>query len=136
VKGRFTPDNCTKEALRYYALDSTVISTSLLNHVSGGKAMIIHQTRKLAGITAVSCLLLASGAFAEEMDHGTLAAAIRSADFPCNHVVSASESAVNTWNVQSNSGTYEVTREEVPSSKGHAGFRWTVSYRTIVGPGK
>ena len=98
--------------------------------------MTAHPIRKLAGITAVSWLVLTSAAFAQEMDHGTLAAAIRSADLPCNHVISARQTSENTWNVQCNSGTYEVTRDEVSSSKGHAGFRWTVSSRTIVGPGK
>ena len=95
-----------------------------------------YRLRKLVGITAVSTLFMAPLALAEEMDHGTLAAAIRSADMPCNHVISASQSAENTWSVQCNSGTYEVTREEVSSSKGHPGFRWTVSSRTIIGPGK
>ena len=95
-----------------------------------------YRLQKLVGITAVSALLIAPGAFAEEMDHGTLAAAIRSADFPCNQVISVSESSENTWSVQCNAGTYEVTRDEVSSSKGHPGFRWTVSSRTIIGPGK
>ena len=93
-----------------------------------------YRIRKLVGIAAVSALFLAPGALAEEMDHGTLAAAIRSANFPCNHVISASQSAENTWSVQCNSGTYEVTRDEVPSSRGHAGFRWTVTHRTIKPP--
>ena len=95
-----------------------------------------YRLQKLVGITAVSALLIAPGAFAEEMDHGTLAAAIRSADFPCNQVISVSESSENTWSVQCNAGTYEVTRDEVSSSKGHAGFHWTVSHKTINPPGK
>lgn len=95
-----------------------------------------YKLRKLVSMAAVSALFIAPVALAEEMDHGTLAAAIRSADLPCNHVISASQSAENTWSVQCNSGTYEVTRDEVSSSKGHAGFRWTVSSRTIIGPGK
>jgi len=95
-----------------------------------------YRLRKLVTITALSTLLVAPGAFAEEMDHGTLAAAVRSADFPCNHVISVTESAANTWSVQCNAGTYEVTRDEVSSSKGHAGFQWTVTHKTIKGPGE
>jgi hypothetical protein len=59
----------------------------------------------------LSGMLLTSPAFAGEMDHGTLAAAIRSADLPCNHVISARDAGENSWIVQCNSGTYEVSRD-------------------------
>jgi hypothetical protein len=109
----------------------------LSNHHQEKEYKMMHyKLRKLVGMAAISALFLAPGALAEGMDHGTLAAAIRSADLPCNHVISASQTAENTWSVQCNAGTYEVTREEVSSSKGHAGFQWTVSQRTIIGPGK
>jgi hypothetical protein len=73
---------------------------------------MIRSIRAFMMTTVLSGALLTSPAFAEEMDHGTLAAAIRSADFPCNHVISARSADENTWIVQCNSGTYEVSRDE------------------------
>jgi hypothetical protein len=71
-----------------------------------------HKLLKLVVTAAFSALLLTTGVLAEEMDHGTLAAAIRSADLPCNHVISARSEGENSWIVQCNSGTFEVTRDK------------------------
>jgi hypothetical protein len=61
----------------------------------------------LAGMFA-----LASPATAEEMSHGEMAAAIRSADYPCAHVLGLESSGDNAWSVDCNSGTFLVTRNE------------------------
>jgi hypothetical protein len=50
-------------------------------------------------------------AFATEMDHGDMAAAIRSADYPCQHVLEMQATGDNAWRVLCNSGTYQVTRK-------------------------
>ena len=54
---------------------------------------------------------VASGtALAEQPDYGTMAAAIRSADYPCAHVQSVNSAGNNAWRVQCNAGRYLVTR--------------------------
>jgi hypothetical protein len=40
-----------------------------------------------------------------------MAAAIRSADYPCEHVLGQQATGNNDWRVQCNSGTYQVTRD-------------------------
>ncbi|MGD8619040.1 MAG: hypothetical protein PVH54_07590 [Gammaproteobacteria bacterium] len=51
-------------------------------------------------------------AFAAEVNNGEMAAAIRSADYPCDHVLDMQTVEDNDWRVQCNSGTYQVTRDE------------------------
>ena len=50
-------------------------------------------------------------AFADEPAYGTMAAAIRSANFPCAHVQSVQSAGNNSWLVQCNSGSFRVTRD-------------------------
>jgi hypothetical protein len=73
---------------------------------------MVRSLRIFTTTAILSGTLLTFPAFAEEMDHGTLAAAIRSAGLPCNHVISARSTDENSWIVQCNSGTFEVTRDE------------------------
>ena len=51
-------------------------------------------------------------AFAEEPDYGTLAAAIRSSNLPCDHVIRVSPAGTNAWNVECNSGKFLVIRND------------------------
>jgi hypothetical protein len=46
------------------------------------------------------------------MTHGETAAAIRSADYPCAHVLALQSAGDNAWSVDCNSGTFLVTRNE------------------------
>ena len=54
-------------------------------------------------------IALAQPAFATEMDHGDMVAAIRSADYPCQRVLELQDTGSNAWLVLCNSGTYQVT---------------------------
>jgi hypothetical protein len=49
-------------------------------------------------------------AFAAEVDYGTMAATIRGAEYPCDHVLEVQATGDNGWLVQCNSGAYQVTR--------------------------
>ena len=49
--------------------------------------------------------------FAEEPPRGEFAAAIRSADYPCNHVKKVTSAGDNIWIVQCNSGDRRVARD-------------------------
>jgi hypothetical protein len=67
------------------------------------------------GLLLLLSVVLATGsvgAFADEPDHGTLAAAIRSANLPCNHVIRVTSAGSNAWNVQCNSGKFRVVRDD------------------------
>lgn len=66
---------------------------------------------QLTSLALATALTLSQPAFATEMDHGVMVAAIRSADFPCQRVLEMQDTGNNTWLVQCNSGTYQVTRE-------------------------
>jgi hypothetical protein len=54
---------------------------------------------------------LVNPAFAAEVNDGEMAAAIRGADYPCEHVLGQQATGDNDWRVQCNSGTYQVTRD-------------------------
>ena len=60
-------------------------------------------------LTALPGLVLPT--FAAEVNDGEMAAAIRSADHPCEHVLGQQATGDNDWLVQCNSGTYQVTRD-------------------------
>jgi hypothetical protein len=65
------------------------------------------------GLALATTLALVQPAFAAEMvSDGEMAAAIRSADYPCDHVLQMQSAGDNGWLVQCNSGTYQVTRDE------------------------
>ena len=69
--------------------------------------------RNLQRISLVLAMIFAlvQPAFAAEISDGELAAAIRSADYPCEHVLGQQATGDNDWRVQCNSGTYQVTRD-------------------------
>jgi ABC-type sugar transport system substrate-binding protein len=64
------------------------------------------------GLALTTTLALIQPAFAAEMvSDGEMAAAIRSADYPCKHVLEVQATGDNRWRVQCNSGTYQVNRD-------------------------
>jgi hypothetical protein len=62
-------------------------------------------------LALTTTLALVQPTFAAEMSDGEIAAAIRSADYPCDHVLEVQATGDNGWRVQCNSGTYQVTRD-------------------------
>jgi hypothetical protein len=66
------------------------------------------QRISLALATTVA---LVQPAFTAEMSQGEMAATIRSADHPCDHVLELQATGDNGWRVRCNSGTYQVTRD-------------------------
>jgi hypothetical protein len=64
-----------------------------------------------SSLALITTLALVQPAFATEVSDGELAAAIRSTDEPCDHVLEMQATADNSWRVQCNSGTYQVTRD-------------------------
>ena len=65
----------------------------------------------LCCIVIVGGLLATRPAFAE-VSYGEMAAAIRSANYPCRHVLNVDNRGDNAWVVQCNSGTFNVFRDE------------------------
>lgn len=66
---------------------------------------------------AISCAMTAVFAIvpqasATEMSHGEMAAAIRSANYPCAHVLRLERAGENAWSVECNSGKYRVSRDQ------------------------
>ena len=47
---------------------------------------------------------------ASDMAHGEMAGIIRSADYPCAHVLGLEQTDNNTWNVKCNAGSYSVRK--------------------------
>ena len=68
------------------------------------------QRIRLAFMTTLA--LVQPALAAEMVSDGEMAAAIRSADYPCDHVLDMQAMSDDDWRVQCNSGTYEVTRDE------------------------
>ena len=62
-------------------------------------------------LALTTTLALVQPAFAAEVNDGEIAAAIRSAEYPCDHVLEVQATSDNGWLVQCNSGTYQVTRD-------------------------
>jgi hypothetical protein len=62
-------------------------------------------------LALTTTLALVQPAFAAEIDDGQMAAAIRGADYPCDHVLEVQATGDNGWLVQCNSGAYQVTRD-------------------------
>lgn len=63
-------------------------------------------------LVLTTTLILVQPAFAAEIvSNGEMAAAIRSADYPCDHVLEMQATGENVWRVQCNSGTYQVNRD-------------------------
>jgi hypothetical protein len=62
-------------------------------------------------LALTTTLALVQPAFTAEISHGEMVAAIRSADYPCQHVLQQQTTGDNDWLVQCNSGTYQVTRD-------------------------
>ena len=53
---------------------------------------------------------IVSGASAEEMSNGKMSGIIRSANHPCAKVIKLQLASENSWKVQCNSGSFNVTR--------------------------
>jgi hypothetical protein len=49
---------------------------------------------------------------AAEVAHGEMAGAIRSAGYPCAHVLKLDSAGADTWIVECNSGPFRVSREK------------------------
>ena len=62
-------------------------------------------------LALTATLALVKPAFAAETNDGEMAAAIRSADYPCQQVLELQASGDNGWRVRCNSGTFQVTRD-------------------------
>lgn len=56
--------------------------------------------------------LLAPQVTAAHVSHGEMAAAIRSADYPCAQVITVDSAGDNAWVVQCNSGKFNVSRDQ------------------------
>jgi hypothetical protein len=62
-------------------------------------------------LALMTTLALVQPAFAADISDGAMAAAIRGADYPCDHVLEVQATSENGWSVQCNSGAYQVTRD-------------------------
>ena len=51
-------------------------------------------------------------ATAADVSHGEMAGAIRSANYPCAHVLEIDSAGDNAWVVQCNSGKFNVSRDQ------------------------
>ena len=63
-------------------------------------------------LALTTTLALLQPAFADEANAGEMAAAIRSTDYPCDQVLQIQSAGDNSWLVQCNSGTYQVSHDE------------------------
>jgi hypothetical protein len=73
--------------------------------------------RRKLGLTAFLASIIAGGLVATplaaaEVSHGEMAAAIRSASYPCAHVRKIDRASDNAWVVECNSGTFRVSRDQ------------------------
>ena len=75
----------------------------------------IHRKNLLSAALAATLLaapVTAPQSYATEMSHGEMAAAIRSANYPCAHVISLENTGENSWSVKCNSGKFDVSQGE------------------------
>jgi hypothetical protein len=70
----------------------------------------MHVLQRIS-LALTTTLALVLPVFAAEIDDGEMAAAIRGADYPCDHVLEVQATGDNGWLVQCNSGAYQVTRD-------------------------
>jgi hypothetical protein len=73
--------------------------------------------QKIAGSMLLFCSAIVGGLFslqatAAEVSHGEMAAAIRSAHYPCDQVLNVDSDGDNAWVVQCNSGNFNVSRDQ------------------------
>ncbi len=79
---------------------------------------IQHQFRNFplriikALIVVLIVIIYLPQSLAEEMSHGEMAGIIRSAGHPCAKVLELQSTSENSWKVQCNSGSFNVTRNE------------------------
>ena len=71
----------------------------------------LHKSVTISGFL-IAFLTVAFCADASEMTNGDARAAIRSADFPCYHVIKLETGGNNIWNVTCNSGKFRVKRDQ------------------------
>ena len=60
----------------------------------------------------VAGVLLSPLATAADVNHGEMAGAIRSANYPCAPVLKVDSTGDNAWVVQCNSGKFDVSRDQ------------------------
>ncbi|MFN2140369.1 MAG: hypothetical protein ACK2U5_07800 [Candidatus Promineifilaceae bacterium] len=63
-------------------------------------------------LALTTTFVLLQPTFADEVSDGEMAAAIRGTNYPCDHVLQMQSAGDNSWLVQCNSGTYQVSRDE------------------------
>ena len=73
---------CRKKPARGVAMKSIV-----RNSLKAGSMLVLSSVLVVASISA----------FADEPDYGTFAAAIRSANLPCDHVIRVTPAGSNAW---------------------------------------
>jgi len=100
-----------------YLIKGKAASCGATENLSSGDA-IMRQSKYLdnfltATIPATILVTLVSitPAHAAEMTHGEMAAAIRSANYPCAHVKALESAGAEAWSVQCNSGKFRVSRD-------------------------
>jgi hypothetical protein len=71
----------------------------------------LYKSVMVSGVLIVF-LTIAPWVDASEATHGEIRAAIRSANFPCAHVINLESTGDNTWVVKCNSGKFRVTRDQ------------------------
>ena len=69
------------------------------------------RTAALLG-SVIAGTVFSTSIAAAEVSHGEMAAAIRSANYPCAHVLSIESAGENKWIVKCNSGAFSVSRDE------------------------
>jgi hypothetical protein len=73
-----------------------------------------HRNLLFAAVPAAMLVTLTAAPLvnAAEMTHGEMAAAIRSANYPCAHVQALESAGEEAWSVQCNSGKFRVSRDK------------------------
>ena len=66
--------------------------------------------RILKAFIAVLIIVFTPQSYAEKMSNGQMAGIIRSANHPCAKVLELQSTGENSWSVQCNSGSFNVTR--------------------------
>lgn len=73
---------------------------------------IQQQKAPITFLLGLSAGLAISAVASGEVSHGEMAAEIRSAGYPCAHVLNVEDMGGTTWVVKCNSGTFNVSRDQ------------------------
>jgi hypothetical protein len=73
--------------------------------------------QQIPGSMILFCSVIVGGLFspqatAADVSHGEIAAAMRSAHYPCDQVLEVDSDGDNAWVVQCNSGKFNVSRDQ------------------------